>query len=166
MGKLSLGGWIMKVLQFFFCYLHLCFLNKMNTNCFYNKKNKAGKENGGPEGPVHSLCLNLALPSFSCSHDELFMCWSPPRADSSFSSVALPTPAECTRHTSGCSRVVAGLQRRGWVPETPHVPSVQAHKRMCIFLGVRAPGPAGVTLPVGASGLPLWEAGCELSGSY
>lgn len=120
----------MKVLQFFFCYLHLCFFYEMNTNCFCSKKNKAGKENQGPEGPGSSLCLNLALTSFSCSREELFVSVSLEGGQLLF--FCCP-PCACRVYRAhkwlfqGC----------GWAAERrvgsrdPRVPSVRAHKRTC-----------------------------------
>lgn len=113
---------------------------------------------------MHSLYLNLALTPFSWLHNELFMCLSPSRADSG-SQLRLLLPSLLPRAhkwlLQGCGRGC-----KGRVDSTdPHMPAVQAHKRTCILAGVWRSRRLA-TLPARASGPGLWEAGCELRGSY
>lgn len=58
------------------------------------------------------------------------MCSPPLRADSAYSSVAIPFPSECARHTSGPSRVVAEAAEKRVGSKDPLCPQLRLVKVM------------------------------------
>lgn len=59
------------------------------------------------------------------------MCLPPLRADSAYSSDAIPFPSECARHTSGPSRVVAeAAEKRVGFKNHPPYPQLKVIKVM------------------------------------
>lgn len=58
------------------------------------------------------------------------MCSPPLRADSAYSSVAIPFPSECARHTSGPNRVVAEAAEKRVGSKDPLCPQLRVIKVM------------------------------------
>ena len=67
------------------------------------------------------------------------MCSPPLRADSAYSSVAIPFPSECARHTSGPSRVVAEAAEKRVGSKDPLCPC-KGH-RLVKVMHLRGSGP-------------------------